>query len=62
MKTNHVAKYNLIVIIASFLDVCYVLTVHNTFYNQFMLHGTEVAVLRYIYKTNKYSVGRMYNS
>jgi len=31
-RPKHVAKYNLIVIIASCLDVCCVLTVHNTLY------------------------------
>ena len=31
-RPKHVAKYNLIVIIASCLDVCCVLTVHNILY------------------------------
>jgi hypothetical protein len=29
---KNVAKYNLIVIIASYLDMCYLLTVHNILY------------------------------
>ena len=32
LQPKHVAKYNLIVIIASCLDVCCVLTVHNILY------------------------------
>jgi len=32
LRPKHVAKYNLIVIIASYLDVCCVLTVHNILY------------------------------
>ena len=32
LRPKHVAKYNLIVIIASCLDVCCVLTVHNILY------------------------------
>jgi len=32
-RPKHVAKYNLILIIASCLDVCCVLTVHNILYN-----------------------------
>jgi len=32
LRPKHVAKYNLIVIIASCLDVCCVLTVHNIWY------------------------------
>jgi len=31
-RPKHVAKYNLILIIASCLDVCCVLTVHNILY------------------------------
>jgi len=31
-RPKHVAKYNLIVIIASWLDVCCVLTVHSILY------------------------------
>ena len=33
LQPKHVAKYNLIVIIASCLDVCCVLMVHNILYN-----------------------------
>ena len=32
LRPKHVVKYNLIVIIASSLDVCGVLTVHNVLY------------------------------
>jgi len=32
LRPKHVAKYNLLVIIASCLDVCFVLTVHNILY------------------------------
>jgi len=32
LRPKHVAKYNLTVIIASCLDVCCVLTVHNILY------------------------------
>ena len=32
LRPKHVAKYNLIVIIASCLDACYVLTVHKIYY------------------------------
>ena len=31
-RPKHVAKYNLIVIITSSIDICCVLTVHNTLY------------------------------
>ena len=36
LRPKHVAKYNLIVIIASCLDVCCVLTVHNVLYTLHM--------------------------
>ena len=38
LRPKHVAKYNLIVIIASCLDVCCVLTVHSTLY-KFGIHN-----------------------
>jgi len=38
LRPKHVAKYNLLVIIASCLDVCCVLTVHNTLYKYVIIH------------------------
>ena len=44
LRPKHVAKYNLIAIIASRLDVCCVLTVHNILHNRLMLCNAKVAV------------------
>jgi len=44
LRPKHVAKYNLIVIIASCLDVCCVLTVYNILYNRLILCNAKVAV------------------
>jgi len=38
LRPKHVAKYNLIAIIASCLDVCCVLTVHNIIYKEEQKH------------------------
>ena len=49
-QPKHVAKYNLIVIIASCIDVCYVLTVHNISYK------SMIFVLSLLPDTISYSI------
>ena len=48
-RPKHVAKYNLIVIIASFLDICFLLTEHTIVYK---LWYTQRDGLSRIYRTN----------
>jgi len=48
LRQKHVAKYNLIVIIASSLDVCCVLTVHDILYNLIYRTGCPLSDLRFV--------------
>ena len=43
LRPKHVAKYNLIVIIASCLSVCCVLTVQSIFYERWVAHGYTIS-------------------
>jgi len=46
LRPKHVVQYNLIVIIASCLDVCCVLTVHNILYNLIYTAGWPLSNLK----------------